>query len=331
MLLTNRKIKRLPAAITCHWEDVHKEDLDRDVGKRRRISKKLTAWDGLIDERSLLTQRYSPDVKSKRDLSGPALDEEREPEVKPMRRAPALIRSSAKVPQRAVLSITPRRETTYPGNRRVAYTTPMHVTSTTQVEDGSNSRVSAYEPNLQDTLRSSFDPRFLTLGAPDASRAKKRSGLRGGPGPLDIHLKKGEDWCRTEEAKSKIRLIGNLIEYAKKTGNAEKRDYPMQLVDKAIEYLDGIGRAMIGEGYSSPFRNTGSAPIKNSDASKPDLAVVSALPEEDEQPDIEACLIFWKFRLSQHLDMNRDEVLVPLLRSTVKLHALSQTLITTAD
>jgi hypothetical protein len=331
MLSANRKIKRLPAAIACHWEDVHREDLDRDLGKRRRISKKLTAWDGLIDERSLLTQRYSQDVRSKRDLSGPALDEEPEPDLKPMQRAPALIRCSAKVPQKTVLPITPRRQTSHPGNRQVSYTTPMHVTSTTQVENGSNSRVSAHEPNLLHTLRSSFDPRFLVLDAPDAPRAKKRSGLRGGPGPLDTQLRKGEDWCRTEEAKSIIRSIRNLIEYAKKTGSAEKRDLEMQLVDKTIDYLDGIGRAMIGEGYLSPFRNTGSAPITNSDASKPDLAVVSTLPEKHEQPDIEACLIFWEFKLSQHLDMNRDEVLVPLLRFTVRLHTLARSLITIAD
>jgi hypothetical protein len=326
MLSANRKIKRLPAAVTFRWEEVHDEDLDRDVGKRRRISKTLTAWDGLIDERSLLSQRYSQDVRSKRDLSGPALDEE--PEVKPMQRAPALIHCSANALQKNVLSITPRRATSHSGNRQVAYTTPTHVTSTTQVEGETNSHVSAHEPNLQHTLESSFDSRFLVLEAPDAPRAKKRPGLRGGPGPLDSQLKKGEDWCRTEEAKSIIRLIGNLMEYAKKTGNAERHDHEMQLVDKVIEYLDGIGRAMIEEGYSSPFRNTGSAP---SDASKPDLAVVSALPAEREQPDIEACLIFWNFESSSHLGMNRDEVLVPLLRFTVRLHTLSQSLIASAD
>lgn len=314
MLATNRKIKRLPAAVTFRWEEVHDEDLDRDVGKRRRISKTLTAWDGLTDERSLLSQRYSQDIGSKRVLSESSSDEESDEgsnEGSDEGSDEELSEASTKgpTPGNEVTpghQVTPRRAVNHPGNRKQAPITPMHASSFSQVELGSNTRVSAHTMRLLAMLKERFDARFLMLDL-------------GTPGHQDI-LERAEAWCRAKGQKIRSK-IAKLVEKGKlATGIKARQKLEKEQVRLVIEYFDGIGEALMGKVYLSPFKDTGSGPIKDGDRFKPDLAVLLKFLEEKDKAEIGDCLAFWEFKISQALEMNRDEVVVPLMRFTVRLH-----------
>ena len=312
---------RLEDALEFSSRDVEPDDLDWDVGPRRRIEgAKRFRWGGFIDTGSLLSQRYPEDAFQEftqgieeeggidREKISPSPTPDRHSGTRASMSTPG--ESSGQLINDATTATPPGQpRSQHSGSRQHAIYTPAH-NETAEWERTATSSHMERTAYLIKRMVNRFDPRFQILNFPTLSA-------------LEGILDRGVEYCQSKAGQDIRAHIAKIL---------RAKGQEARFCDALCLYFNGIARAMVGSSYRDLFWNTGSGPLRTgtdpvykgrtSDTNKPDIVVTCgpfvSTPNQS-KPDWNQVAAVFEVKCQQPKDMDFHQLIGELIRFVVSV------------